>query len=370
MITNDGKQIVAKFMLGQAPTFASYIAAGCGPEPLTTGESASVSLTKKSLDFEVFRVPILSKGFIKEDGVEKLVLKAEMPNDQRYKISEVGIYPGANNAVAGRYDSKLLITFSTAESWTYSDGSSSSAVPYPNVPIDNGNNSASINASTEKFLFINSDSTIFNDQSRQNRQEPPRYLNRSLLVSGSSSYIGSGYTVNAGSQYLENSAISFDLSQNLPDDEIKIAFSLLSRQAATNTNPDSVKIILQFVNNLTGINTEPPKATAKVELTSANIGSNRYQVVTRTISQFAADQSFSWANINMVRIYVSTLVGGVPSNDYFVLLDGLRIDNVTSINPLYSLVGYNIIKTDNGFPILKGENTNNYIEYRFGIGVS
>jgi len=37
---------------------------------------------------------------------------------------------------------------------------------------------------------------------------------------------------------------------------------------------------------------------------------------------------------------------------------------------LYSLVGYNIIKTDNGLPILKGENTNNYIEYRFGIGVS
>ena len=72
----------------------------------------------------------------------------------------------------------------------------------------------------------------------------------------------------------------------------------------------------------------------------------------------------------MVRIYVSTLVGGVPSNDYFVLLDGMRIDNVTAINPLYSLVGYNIIKTDDGLPILKGENTNNYIEYRFGIGVS
>jgi hypothetical protein len=370
MITNDGKQIVAKFMLGQAPTFASYIAAGCGPEPLTTGESASVSLTKKSLDFEVFRVPILSKGFIKEDGVEKLVFKAEMPNDQRYKISEVGIYPGANNAVAGRYDSKLLITFSTAEPWTYSDGSSSSAVPYPNVPIDNGNTTASINSSTEKFLFINSDSTIFNNQVRQNRQEPPRYLNRSLLVSGSSSYIGSTYDIYGGSQYLENSAISFDLSQNLPSDEIKLAFSLLSRQASNNTNPDNLKIILQFVNNLSGINTTPPKATAKINLTSANIAGNRYQVVTKKISEFTADQSFSWANINMVRIYASALVGGIPSDNYFVLLDGLRIDNVTANNPLYSLVGYNLIETDNGLPVLKSENTNNYIEYRFGIGVS
>jgi hypothetical protein len=40
MITEDGKNIIAKFMLGQAPTFASYIAAGVGAEPLFTGASA------------------------------------------------------------------------------------------------------------------------------------------------------------------------------------------------------------------------------------------------------------------------------------------------------------------------------------------
>ncbi len=63
-------------------------------------------------------------------------------------------------------------------------------------------------------------------------------------------------------------------------------------------------------------------------------------------------------------------MSGSPSDSYFVLFDGLRIDNITSINPLYSLVGYNIISTNDGLPILKSENTNNYIEYRFGIGVS
>jgi hypothetical protein len=61
---------------------------------------------------------------------------------------------------------------------------------------------------------------------------------------------------------------------------------------------------------------------------------------------------------------------GTPTDDYYVLLDGLRIDNVTVANPLYSLVGYNVISTDDGLPTLKKENTNNYIEYRFGIGVS
>ena len=370
MITDDGKQIIAKFMLGQAPTFASHIAAGIGPEPLLTGASASISPTKQSLDFEVFRVPILSKGFIKEDGVEKLVFKAEMPNDQRYKISEVGIYPGSNNSVAGRYDSKLLLTFSSAEPWTYVDDTSASTVPYPNIPIDQGNTAASVNSSTGQFLFVNSDSTIFNNESRQNRQEPPRYLNKSLLVSGSSSFLNNTFTVSSGSKYLENSSVSIDLSQNLPDDEIKLAFSIVSRIANNGSAPTNTRIILKFMNNLSNTNITPPSATAKIDIPGSSIGNNRYQIVTKKISQFTTDENFSWANINLIRIYASTVVSGVPSDEYFVLFDGMRIDNVTAINPLYSLVGYNIISTNDGLPILKSENTNNYIEYRFGIGVS
>jgi hypothetical protein len=370
MITNDGKQIIAKFLLGQAPNFASYIAAGCGPKPMVVGQSASVSSAKDSLDFEMFRVPILSKGLIKENGVEKLVLKAEMPNDQRYKITEVGVYPAANNSIAGQYDSKLLITFSTAEPWIYSDGTSSSAVPYPNIPIDQGNNSASINSSTEEFLFINSNSTIFDNQTRQNRQEPPRYLNRALMVSGSSSFIESGFDIVYGSKYIENSSVNIDLSQNLPDDEIKLAFSLISRLASTNTNPDEIKIVLEFVNNLSNSAISTPKAVARISVSDYEIQANRYRVVTKKLSQFVQDSTFSWANVNLLRIYCSVINSGTPTDDYYVLLDGLRIDNVTVENPLYSLVGYNVIATDDGLPTLKKENTNNYIEYRFGIGVS
>jgi hypothetical protein len=370
MITDDGKQIIAKFMLGQAPAFASHIAAGIGPEPLLTGASASILPTKQSLDFEVFRVPILSKGFIKEDGVEKLVFKAEMPNDQRYKISEVGLFPGSNNAVAGRYDSKLLLTFSSAEPWTYVDGTSASTVPYPNLPIDQGNTTASINSSTEEFLFINSDSTMFNNESRQNRQEPPRYLNRALLVSGSSSFLTSSFFANPGSKYLENSSVSIDLSQNLPTDEIKLAFSIVSRIASDGSPPTNTRIVLKLINNVSNSAVTPPSATARIDIPGADISGNRYRIVTKKISEFSTDENFSWANINLIRIYASTLVSGSPTDDYFILFDGLRIDNVSAINPLYALVGYNIISTDDGLPILKSENTNNYIEYRFGIGVS
>lgn len=366
MITENGRQIIAKYMLGQAPTFATHIAGGVGPNSgdLESGPS------KKSLDFEVFRVPILSKGIIKENGQEKLIFKAQMPNDQRYKVTEFGLYPGVNNVVAGRYDSKMLITFSPGEFWTSADSSGASAVPYPDIAIDQGNTTASINTSVPDFVFINSDSSIFNNELRKEKQEAPRFLNRSLLVNGGSSYLDSNFTPSINSKYLQNSSVTIDLSQNLPDDEIKIAFSILGRFANTNVDPDEIKILLEFVNNLSNIDTVSPKATTKFSIDGSFINNNRYKILTKKISEFVADSNFSWANINLVKIYTSVLNNGLEDSDYFVLFDGLRIDNISSINPLYSLVAYSIVDTPDGQPILKEENTNNYAEYRFGFGVT
>jgi hypothetical protein len=39
MITNTGKTIIGKYLLGQAPAYASYIAVGCGATPLDIGDS-------------------------------------------------------------------------------------------------------------------------------------------------------------------------------------------------------------------------------------------------------------------------------------------------------------------------------------------
>src|SRR6056300_764612 len=134
MITNDGKQIIGKFLLGQAPEFATHIAAGCGSQPLFPGQALSSDdinelKEKNALDFEALRVPITAKGFVKEDGVEKIVFKAEMPTEQRYQISEVGFYPSDSNAVAGAFDSKALSVFTPTETWVvYSQDSSSSVL--------------------------------------------------------------------------------------------------------------------------------------------------------------------------------------------------------------------------------------------------
>jgi hypothetical protein len=195
MITNNGKQIIAKFLLGQAPAYATHIAAGSGPNPLETGEASLVSASVQSLDFEVFRVPIIAKGFVKENNVEKIVFKAEMPTSQRYLISEVGLYPAGANSVAGKYDSKLIVTFSPIEQWSYvATGAASPVLLQPDGAIDNGDDNSNITTTTPA-QFVNSDSDIFNNNTRKVRQEPPRLLSKALMVSGSSSYLNSSFDI-------------------------------------------------------------------------------------------------------------------------------------------------------------------------------
>lgn len=370
MITNDGKNIVAKFLLGQAPEFASYIAGGSGAIPITTSASVAISGNKKSMDFEMFRVPITSKGFIKESGQEKLVLKAEMPTDQRYVISEVGFFSLANNPIAGNFDSRILSSFVPSENWVYVKNNAINTIPYLTNEIDNDNALQNINSSISSSVafFINSNQSIFNNVNRKTRKERPRFYNRSLLINGNSSTINSNFVVTASvSTAIENPNLFFNLGQNLPDDEIKIAVSLISRIASNNAFPEAVRFVLEFVNNsISGT----PKARTTKELVAADFSGTRYVTITKKLSEFVVDNDFSWAGINLVRIYCAVIDSGVSTNDFFVLLDGMRLENLTAENPIYGMVGYDVIRTSDGQPIIKEENSTNYIEYRFGLEVT
>jgi hypothetical protein len=87
MITNTGKYIIAKYLLGQTPAYASYMALGCGSKPLDTTDTPEDFSEKQNLDFEMFRIPISSRGYVVENGQSKLVLTAELPTEERYEIS-------------------------------------------------------------------------------------------------------------------------------------------------------------------------------------------------------------------------------------------------------------------------------------------
>jgi hypothetical protein len=64
------------------------------------------------------------------------------------------------------------------------------------------------------------------------------------------------------------------------------------------------------------------------------------------------------------------LVDDVPSSDYYVALDAMRLENIATVNPLYGLTGYSVIKNTDATTVVKSSNTSNYIEFRFAIGLS
>jgi hypothetical protein len=384
VITNNGKQIIGKFLLRQAPEFATHIAAGCGKMPLFPNQSLDSEdiaelKEKDSLDFEAFRVPISSKGFIKEDGIEKIVFKAEMPTEERYQISEIGFYPADANILSGAFDSKTLSIFVPTETWViYSQESSSNVLNITDETqfVDNSGNIIA----DDLAYFLPSDADAFELTLRKSRQESPRFYSQALSLSGSAGNINELFVPSSDSYRLENATLAFNLSQNLPTDQIKLAINVLSRIASNDTNPEKVRVVLDFVNNLPGLDLESPKARLGIELDSSdfvelNTGQspdpiNRYKVITRPLSAFVQEDTFSWANINLIRMYGCVLDGGGgPTEDYNIVFDGLRLENTSTQNPLYSLVGYDIIRNDSAYPILKANNTNNFIEYRFGIGV-
>jgi hypothetical protein len=388
MITTNGKNIVAKYLLNQAPEFASHIAIGVGGQAYPTSSSATFSASVQSLEFEVGRVPILSKGLLKEDGQEKIVFKAELPIEQRYKITELGLYPAATNAVAGNFDSRIISTFSNSEPWAYSNNIDNSGTvlyigPVPISSSPTGNIDITVQE-WDDFIFINSNSSIFEYSDRLNRGEPPRYLNRSLSVSGSTSVVVGASansslidTSSSASYYIENNSISLNLGKNLPTDQIKLAFSVVSlaRSGVSAQAPDNVKIRLEFLNN-SGASTS--KAFVNIALQDVDavnpeksLDNSRYQVITKSLSDFTTTPNFSWSSVNGVRIYTCIHDdSNIKTGEHFVFYDGLRFENVSSYNPLYSLVAAEYVKTLDENPILKRENSTSYVEYRFGIGVS
>jgi hypothetical protein len=380
MITTNGKNIVAKYLLNQAPEFASHIAIGVGGQAYPTSSTATFSASVQSLEFEVARVPILSKGLLKEDDQEKIVFKAELPIEQRYQITELAVYPAAVNAVAGNFDSRILSTFSNSEPWAYSNNQDDSGTVSYIGPLRIDTVPGDIETLTEgytlgDFVFINSNSPIFEYSDRINRGEPPRYLNKSLLVSGSTSVVNtlmpaSSASINvssASSYYIENNSINLNLGNNLPTDQIKLAFSVIST-AKSGATPDNVKIRLEFLNNLAN---STSRAYVNISLEDSEISSMRYQVVTKSLSEFTTDPNFSWSSVNGIRIYTCIHdSSNIETGEHFVLYDGLRFENISSYNPLYSIVAAEYVKTLDENPILKRENSTSYVEYRFGIGVS
>jgi len=381
VITNIGKNILAKYLIGQASAYASFIAVGIGPRPLAVGESFPDFSEKEQLDFEALRMPITSRGFVyDEDGKPNVVFLAEIPGEQRYAITEIGLYPGRSNPSAENIDSRILYTFSDAENWEYHTQSSAVGIETIVAPLNLDEASGKI-AVTNQVFRTNSNNTIFSAPIRLNLFERPRFLDRTLMIRGDMSFLvedsGRLSVFQSQGSYFGNhihyNGISVDLDQVSSEDELRLAFSLLSKEDIQNQTAQSVRLLFEFAN----ADVDVPTTFARFEVIlnqsdpDVNFTTNRYFVIKKKISELIKSPNFTWSAVNSVRIYATVLETGVatPSENFYISLDGLRFENTTTKNPLYGLTGYSLIRTVDGKPVIKESNTSNSVEFRFGLDI-
>ena len=379
MITDTGKTIIAKYLLGQAPAYASYIAIGCGATPLDPGDTPGDYSLKKNLDFEMFRVPISSRGFVNEDGVDKIVLTAELPTEERYEISEIGLYSAGSNPSAGAYDSKTIFAFTQTENWEYVTAASAGVIVSEYDALDDPNND-NIIAFADPVFQTNADNAIFFKSPRVERYERPRFLNNIIMIKGNESDLDieseSGPTedtfkIGAGSNYIRLSGATVDLTKNSPRDELRLAFSIVNREGDEEVDqPERARVLVSFENTN---GTQFARLEAEVVDDSSggqyDLATQRYFVVKKQIQELYRTSGFDWNAVSVVKIYACVIDGVNPSGNYYVALDALRLENIDTVNPLYGLTGYSVIETTDASTIIKNPNTSTYVEFRFSIGV-
>lgn len=444
MITNTGKEIISKYLLGQTPAYATHISIGCGAVPLDANDPAPSPTTlaeKTIMDFEMVRVPITSKGFVDDNGTTKVSFTAELPKENRYDITEIGLWSSGNNSLAKNFDSRMLFNFS--EPWQ-AHSTSISDITTP-IPLGSGGDITT----TLKYFRASSSNPVFSTIDRKNRKEGPRFLDSKILLRGDSSVIqgaegswsgenpvysitnkvassgtatlttSTDHLLNVGdtivvdiadnafdgsfvitgrtdttvsyalggtitsaattgtitwqeSTHIHLNAINFDISRNAPSDKILFAFSLIDKDSlGAGSDPDYVKILLEFYRNETSITSGYAKA--EIYIDGTEFAGDRYKVIEIPISDLITTPDFSSQQIRIARVFSSVVytTGGqqMSSPVHYVELEGIRLENDTTVNPVYGMVGYSVVRTSDGQPLYKFQNTNNYVEFRFNLDV-
>jgi hypothetical protein len=229
----------------------------------------------------------------------------------------------------------------------------------------------------------NADNKIFTNKTRLDRNERCRFLNNIIAMVGNSSTLTRNslgeIEVGSGSKYIRLNETSVNLTKNSPLDELRFAFSIVNTVGNAETVPDNVKILLEF--SYIGTNSVQEYARFEVDIDnesytdgtadhSFDFSQSRYIVATKTLKDLNKSDNFDWKEASVVKIYSCVTEAGSPSDLFYVCLDGVRLENVTSTNSLYGLTGYSVIKNVESRPIVKSANTTNYIEFRFALGVS
>jgi hypothetical protein len=310
---------------------------------------------------------------------ERIVFKGQLPSDQRYQMTEIALYPASSNSLALNYDSRILSGFLTTEGWIYKNVSASLVESDNTISLvtdtiadTSGNVSSAtfldpVTGSAAYALFINSNNEAFTFYERKNRYENSRLYDRCLVVPGNMTTFSNDSMEFSGLQkHLSTTSLRLNASKNSPEDYIKFALSVLSKDIDAEGPPAKTRLRFDFLDSISG-----EVATVTELLTSGELSASRYVVISKQIKDFSTGAGFSWARVDGLKIYAQTLNSLSNYDGSYVAFDGIRLDNENTENPLYAMVAYSKLKNsyDDGQPIEKTENSQGYIEYRFGVNI-
>ena len=283
--------------------------------------SISVDPRIKSLEFESIRVPISSRGYVNDNGTNKIIFTAQLPSEERYEFTEIGIYSAGSNRSAGAFDSKTISAFSSNEGWELNanntvSGPATNNLAFQEYDVSIINSSNNITA-TNPAIKIRTTNGIFANQARIDRYERTRYLDNVFLVRGDNCFIyDSGQPQLVIDQndrkFLQLSSSVVDLSKNSSSDLLKLAFSIVSVNGGSGTVvPADTYVIVEFSNS-DGL--QSAKMQIKINQNDYDLASNRYIIATKKIEELFYTSQFSWKTANTIKVYASTTRDLIISN--------------------------------------------------------
>jgi hypothetical protein len=94
-----------------------------------------------------------------------------------------------------------------------------------------------------------------------------------------------------------------------------------------------------------------------------------YAVINKTDNTFQISNTVGGEPVTTSGTQSGAHTFSVASDKWYVAIDGVRLENVSTINPLYGLTGYSVVRTIDGLPVVKGSNTKSLVEFRFAVDV-
>ena len=316
---------------------------------------------------------------------KKIVVTADLPINERYEITELGLYSIGSDPTLTTSASRIVANFTQDEVWQYVRYISSTDSAYVDVPyyssITDATNAITVSnfTTTAKVFQTNSDNPFFIQNSRVTSNQRSRFLRDCTIIYGGLSKFSAALTPASTSDYISISNFNLDLSKNSALDELRIAFSLIENVAmgAVTTVAKSLNIMLQFVAENGSDNAKYHFRDSNATSLTSGTGpytSSRYRTLSLALNAAtytSRTTNFDWKNVRSLRIYASTETAadysGTVASQWAIVLDAIRFENKSSNNPKYGLVAYTVVNS-NGVPVVKDTSTNSLVEFRFVLG--